>query len=348
MPFPHIYTPLFDLFHRRMGQHFPSVSRRRMTERFESGTMSQFLANCICALGARFTDEAKSNPAKASAPFIAKAQELITPLLHLPTSDICSGLLILSWACYGQGSESGLWQFSGMSIRMAIDLGFHEQIETYESPAHLIRTRLLFWSMFVTDRIIAFATGRPASIPEDVIEIPLPEDSDFYPDPANDMPTDPVQMVEPVPFVQLTKLMVICGRISNVLNGRRGRARTLVNTSEPLAEQLAELQVRLVQFVSGLPNSLQWSVENFKHQQARGHGVSNGVSILADTDMTGRVSRFTPVVKRRFGIGVPPRTPQKPIRNRNASKSKHVTLDQARPGVFTADQRMYGVRGSGG
>ena len=273
MPFPHIYTPIFELFFQHMGQHFPSVSRQRMKERFESGTMSQFLANCICALGARFSDEAKANPAKASAPFIAKAQELITPLLHLPTSDVCSGLLFLSWACYGQGSESGLWQFSGMSIRMAIDLGFHEQIETYESPAHLVRTRLLFWSMFVTDRIIAFATGRPASIPEDVIEIPLPEDQDFYPNPSRDTPDHPPEMIEPVPFVQLTKLMVICGRISNVLNGRRGRARTLVNTSEPLAEQLAELQVRLVQFVSGLPQSLQWSVDNFKHQHARGHGV---------------------------------------------------------------------------
>lgn len=274
MPFQHVYTPLFNLFFTNMGPIFPSVSRKRMQERFESGTMSQFLANCICALGARFSDEAKSNPAKACAPFIAKAQELVTPLLHLPTSDVCSGLLFLAWACWGQGSESGLWQFSGMCIRMAIDLGFHEQIETYESPAHLVRTRLLFWSIFVTDRIIAFATGRPASIPEDIIEIPLPEDSDFFPEPSRDTPEHGFEPVEPIPFVQLTKLMVICGRISNVLNGRRGRARTLVATSEPLAEQLAELQVRLVQFVSGLPPTLQWSVENFKHQHSRGHGVS--------------------------------------------------------------------------
>lgn len=273
MPLPHISARLFELFFTHMAQHFPSVSRKRMNERFESGTMSQFLANCICALGARFSEEAVQNPAKACAPFIAKAQELVTPLLHLPTSDVCSGLLFLSWACYGQGSESGLWQYTGMSIRMAIDLGFHEQIETYESPAHLVRTRLLFWSIFVTDRIIAFATGRPASIPEDIIEIPLPEDQDFYPEPARDTADHPIEMVEPVPFVQLVKLMVICGRISNVLNGRRGRVRTLVSTSEPLAEQLAELQVRLVQFVSGLPVNLQWSVENFKHQQSRGHGV---------------------------------------------------------------------------
>lgn len=244
-----------------------------MNERFESGTMSEFLTNCICALAARFDNRAESDPTRACAPFIAKAQELIIPLLHLPTSDAATGLLFLAWANYGQNSESGLWQYSGMAIRMAVDLGHNELSEMYESPAHLVRTRLLFWSMFVTDRMVAFATGRPASISEDIIEIPLPSDEDFFPDPARNTSMYPVEAVEPVPFVQLTKLMILCGRISNVLNGRRGRVRTLVCTKEPLAEQLADLQLRLVQFVSGLPTSLQWSADNFKHQQSRGHGV---------------------------------------------------------------------------
>jgi ABC-type transporter Mla subunit MlaD len=68
--------------------------------------------------------------------------------------------------------------------------------------------------------------------------------------------------------------MIICGRISDVLNGRRGKARTLITSVEPLSEQLGQLQARLVQFVAGLPESLKWTASNFKHQQARGHGVS--------------------------------------------------------------------------
>lgn len=273
LPHPHVYEPLMEMFYQYCSQHFPSVSRQRMNERFASGTMSAFLANCLCALGARFSEGAQANPMKACAPFIAKAQELIIPLLHLPTSDVCSGLLFLAWACYGQNSESGLWQYLGMSIRMAIDLGFHENIQTYESPQHKTRSKLLLWNLFIADRIVAFGTGRPASIPEDIIEIALPEDQDFFPDPARNTPMHPNESIEPVPFVQFTKLMVICGRISNVLNGRRGRVRTLVSSKEPLAEQLAELQMRLIQFVSGLPMSLQWSPENFKRQQDRGHGV---------------------------------------------------------------------------
>jgi len=229
-----------------------------MSDRLANGTMSAFLACCICAHGARFADSPNNTPATASTPFIAQAQDLIIPLLHLPTTDVVTGLLLLTWLCYGQGSESGMWQYSGMTFRMAIDLGLHENSEVYETQAHVVRTRLLFWNMFVMDRIIAFALGRPASIPEDIVEIPLPEDADFFPDPARNIPGSGAmeEVVEPVPFVQLTKLMIICGRISNVLNGRRGRVRTLVSSAEPLVEQLAELQLRLVQFVSTLPETL--------------------------------------------------------------------------------------------
>ena len=270
----HVWEPLFELFLTHMSQHFPSVSRMRMQERFETGTMSQFLAACICACGARFSSDAKDRQTQACAPFIAKAQELIIPLVHLPTTEVTTGLLMLAWANYGQNSESGLWQYSGMSIRMGIDIGIHENSEVYESPAHVIRTRHLFWTLFITDRVVAFSTGRPASIPEDIIEVPLPEDKDFFPDPSRNTPGYPTENVEPVPFVYYVRLMIICGRISNVLNGRRGRARTLVNAAEPLAEQLAELQMKLVQFVANLPASLKWSADNFKHQHTRGHGVS--------------------------------------------------------------------------
>ncbi|KAL1412678.1 hypothetical protein Q8F55_000425 [Vanrija albida] len=269
LPHRHVWDPIFDKFTENVACHFPSVSRRRMTIRYDSGTQSAFLANCILAVGARFTKT--ESPVAAAAPFVAKAQELVAPLLHLPAYDVVTGLLLLAWACYGQGSESGLWQYSGMAIRMAIDLGMHENSEIFESPAHLVRIRLLFWNLFVTDRVVAFATGRPASIPEDMIEIPLPENADFFPDRArDDKPLD--EPVQPVPYVYLVRLMVLCGRISNVLNGRRGHARTLVASDEPLAERLAELQARLVSFYAALPDAMKWSADNFKHQHSRGNG----------------------------------------------------------------------------
>lgn len=174
MPLPQVYEPLIDFYFKHMSQHFPSTSKRRLKQRLETGTMSTFTMNCICALSARFAVNTRANqdPAKACAPFLAKSQELLPPLVHLPTYDAVTGLLLLAWANHGQNSESALWAFSGLAIRMSTDLGMHETSEIYESKAHLRRTRLLFWSLFLTDRILSFAHGRPTAIDEETIELP--------------------------------------------------------------------------------------------------------------------------------------------------------------------------------
>ncbi|THH19121.1 hypothetical protein EW146_g1969 [Bondarzewia mesenterica] len=262
LPHPHLYLPLLDAFFRTLSQHFPSVSRKRMEERLETKTMSAFLLNCICAISARFQDANADDPPKACAPFITKAQELVTPLLHLPTTDVVTGLLLLAWANYGQNSESGFWQYSGMAFRMALDLGLHEVSEIYESSAHVIRTRSC-------SRVQHRSTP---SIQEEIVEIPLPDDADFFPDPArtND-PAAANEPVEPVPFHFLVRLMVLCGRIATVLNGQRGRSRTLA-AAPATTDALSSLQKQLMQFYSSLPESLKWSVNTFKHQEARGHG----------------------------------------------------------------------------
>ena len=275
MPLPHIWEPLFDIFLRQMSQHFPSISKRRMIERVESATMSRFLANTICSVAARYLEDKANCPIKACSPFIAKAEESILSLVHLPTTETLTALLLLAWSYHGQNSASGLWQYLGMAIRMAVDIGIHQVSELYDSPAHLIRTRLLWWTLFVNDRVAAFDTGRPSTIREDIIEIPLPQDEDFFPDPARNLSDDKLEMVEPVPFVYFTRLMVICGGISDLLNGRWGCARTLIESAEPVAANFGDLLVKMTNFLSRLPPSMQWSGLNLKHHNDRGHGVSN-------------------------------------------------------------------------
>jgi len=133
-----------------------------------------------------------------------------------------------------------LQQFSGLAIRMAVDLGFFSNTdEMYEDYAHFVRTKNLLWSLFMTDRLLALSTGRPCTvrpprglprlpcsiisahrsppspqIQESDIEIPLPLEEEVPEGPRppgteNDPPL-------PSPFVWCTKLMVLCGRIACV------------------------------------------------------------------------------------------------------------------------------------
>ncbi|KAG6819207.1 hypothetical protein H0H93_014347 [Arthromyces matolae] len=288
LPYPHLYHPLLDTFFSTLSRHFPSISRKRIEERLESGTMSPFFLNCAFGFyyilraalkffTCRFLPSARDDPSRACAPYIAKAQELIIVLIHLPTTDVVTGLLLLSWASYGQNSESGLWEYSGMAIRMAMDLGLHEVTNVYEpylSKAHVTRARLLFWSLFVTDRILAFSKGRPPTIPEEIIEIPLPVDEDFVPDPAR-ADADENELPQPIPFVHMVRLMVLCGRITTVLTGCRGETRTLMpHVMKEHPQKLKALREELAQFYADLKDLMRWSVDAFKLQEARGHGDS--------------------------------------------------------------------------
>jgi hypothetical protein len=56
--------------------------------------------------------------------------------------------------------------YAGLAIRMAEDIGIHKNIEAiyYEDPGHRIRARLLFWSLFLTDRLLAWSTGRQCTV----------------------------------------------------------------------------------------------------------------------------------------------------------------------------------------
>lgn len=281
MPLPATRIPLFEAFYSHLSSLFPAISRRRMNERFDSSTMSQFLANGICSLGA--TARGGGYAGQDPKLFVDKTLSYVLPHSQLPTTEAVSALMLLAWAAYGQGNESGLWQFTGMAIRMGLDIGLHQVSEIYDSAGHLRRARLLFWTLFATDRLISFATGRPSSVAEEVIEVPLPTDEDMYPISARDTAMDVIEPVEPVPFVYFVRLMVIVGRISNVLNGRRGKPRTLVSIpdSQNLLEQLSDLQIILIQFFSTLPESLRWSSQTFQVQHARGHGVSRLSSFLS-------------------------------------------------------------------
>jgi hypothetical protein len=125
------------------------------------------------------------------------------------------------------------------------------------------------------DRILAFSTGRLPSIPEELIEIPLPNDRDFIPEATRSDPGASTEPPQPTPFLHIVRLMVVCGRIANVLNGRRGQLRTLVTGPDPSTspDVLRRLQSELVHFYADLPDAMKWSVDALKVQEARGHGV---------------------------------------------------------------------------
>ncbi|KAJ9105963.1 hypothetical protein QFC19_003298 [Naganishia cerealis] len=272
MPPREVYEPLLEVFFDSLAQHFPSIQRLRLQNRLADGTMSAFLLNeltlcplysALCAISARFASNDKAYHANAGDVFAEKAMQLLVPALRLPTTDAVTSLLLLSQCEFGQNSESGYWHLMGLAIRMAEHLGSYKDApEIFEDKDHYTRNKLLFWSLFVQDRLLSLSTGRICTIREDVLEVPLPLDEDLIPAP---LPPGVNPQSKPEPFVALVKLMVIAGRISDLLNGNRGATRTLGSPLErDLASRMQTLQTELVQFYNDLPENLVWSTTNFK------------------------------------------------------------------------------------
>ncbi len=94
------------------------------------------------------------------------AKVLIVPMLSWPSMEVIEALLILSYAEFGAGSDSGLWMYEGMALRMSQDLGLQHEatISTMQDEKQSNRARLLFWSVVAIDRITCFGTGRPVTV----------------------------------------------------------------------------------------------------------------------------------------------------------------------------------------
>ncbi|KAG7451756.1 uncharacterized protein BT62DRAFT_990214 [Guyanagaster necrorhizus] len=255
---------LINTFFYYFWQHWPFLRRERVEERIKSGTMSTFLLHAMNALAVRFAP----HPTRKPSQYIEAAWGLVPPLLRLPSTDVVGGLILLSWAEFGESSESGLWNFSGLAIRMAVDIGLHKINIGSPDDDDVCDEKILFWCLFVMDRVLSFGTGRSVTINENIIEIPLPTESDFIPHSSS---APPVLS----PFVRIIRLFALAGRIADVMNGSRGCPRTSV--SNPVVhslESLQELQDQLVEFLGTLPPGLSWSVDNFRAQSAQHQGGS--------------------------------------------------------------------------
>ncbi|KAE8149477.1 C6 transcription factor [Aspergillus avenaceus] len=83
-------------------------------------------------------------------------------------------------------SSQGVWYMIGLAMRTAIDLGLHRKAnEINLDPFTAQMRRRLFWTVYYLERVVSMSLGRPFSIADRNIDLPLPlEVDDDVRDPA--------------------------------------------------------------------------------------------------------------------------------------------------------------------
>ncbi|CAI7601202.1 unnamed protein product [Penicillium manginii] len=144
---------------------------------------SEVLTNAMCAIGSAF--EARYHPTfitfpKSLADFFAdRAKALLEIELDTPCVATVQALVLLSCHEGASNRDARGWLYSGMSMRLAFDLGLHLDMTTYvnngEVSAHEADVRrTAFWGSYVADHFWGFYLGRPFRMTAGDITVPKP------------------------------------------------------------------------------------------------------------------------------------------------------------------------------
>lgn len=83
---------------------------------------------------------------------------------------------MLIWYALLNPDKGSVWFLIGLATRTCVDLGFHnehnaggEQLDVLE----LDMRRRLFWITYKMDRLLSASLGRPPSIPDGFINVPV-------------------------------------------------------------------------------------------------------------------------------------------------------------------------------
>lgn len=170
-----------SLFYRDFLLGKPPADTRRKTE-----YCTPLLVNAILALGCHFTSNpgARENPedsATAGDHFFKEAKRLImeNDEHERPKITTVQALALMSVREAGCGREAKGWVYSGMSFRMACDLGLNLDSgglsgnressldESEEDPR-----RITFWGCFLFDKCWSNYLGRLPQLPTTLITVP--------------------------------------------------------------------------------------------------------------------------------------------------------------------------------
>ncbi|GAM88549.1 hypothetical protein ANO11243_065820 [Dothideomycetidae sp. 11243] len=199
-----LITHLLNLYFTWHYSYFTCLSRPLFRQSFLLGRQppssgsgveycSPMLVNAMLALGCHFTARPAAradpaDPATAGDHFFREAKRLLleNDEHEKPRITTVQALALMSVREAGCGRESRGWVYSGMSFRMACDMGLHLDSGALAAarngppdPAHEDARRITFWGCFLFDKCWSNYLGRLPQLSPNIITCPK---YDVFPD----------------------------------------------------------------------------------------------------------------------------------------------------------------------
>jgi Fungal specific transcription factor domain len=171
--------------------YFTTLSKELFYRDFLTGTSSQYcsalLVNVMLALGCHFSSKpaARADPEDSSSTgdhFFKEAKRLLYEDDEFANAKLCTvqALALMSVREAGCGHESKGWVYSGMSFRMAYDLGLNIDAQPINDMSRLSdedidARRVTFWGCFLFDKCWSNYLGRQPQVQISNVTVKKPE-----------------------------------------------------------------------------------------------------------------------------------------------------------------------------
>ncbi|EXJ84178.1 hypothetical protein A1O3_04845 [Capronia epimyces CBS 606.96] len=170
---------------------FTTLSKELFYRDFLTGKSSQYcsplLVNVMLALGCHFSNrpEARADPEDSATTgdhFFAEVKRLLYEDDEFANAKLCTvqALALMSVREAGCGRESKGWVYSGMSFRMACDLGLNVDVAPINQSSRLAdedvdARRITFWGCFLFDKCWSNYLGRQPQLQLPTITVKKPD-----------------------------------------------------------------------------------------------------------------------------------------------------------------------------
>ncbi|KAK5998234.1 Nitrogen assimilation transcription factor nit-4 [Cladobotryum mycophilum] len=196
---PHLIIHLMNMYFNYHYPYFTTLSRKLFWRDFMRGRTGQkpgtsycssLLVNAMLALGCHFTNIpgaygiAGDSKTKGDH-FFAEAKRLIVENdeYEKPRLVTVQALALMSVREAGCARETKGWVYSGMSFRMALDIGLNLEVEgrdrDYMTEEEIDARRITFWGCFLFDKCWSNYLGRLPQLPKNCFNV---SKFDVFPD----------------------------------------------------------------------------------------------------------------------------------------------------------------------
>lgn len=182
---------LINLYFTWHYAYFTTLSKELFYRDFLKGRSSNYcsalLVNAMLTLGCHFSTrpEARADPevsATTGDHFFKETKRLMFENDEHTNARLCTvqALALMSVREAGCGREGKGWVYSGMSFRMACDLGLNVDApglsqDSSSTPEDMDARRITFWGCFLFDKCWSNYLGRQPQLPISIITVPKPD-----------------------------------------------------------------------------------------------------------------------------------------------------------------------------